>query len=98
MRTVPGEPTMIMSDQQARLSGRKRGRRPLERSVVGDLLDLLSEPNPLPQSKAPVATATHTVLIALVGRRDGYCLIVFFQKLDLVIVNTVQFSTHCDQI
>ena len=37
MRTVRGEPTMIMSDQQARLSGRKRGRRPLERSVVGDL-------------------------------------------------------------
>ena len=59
---------------------------------------ILSEPNPLPQSKAPVATATHTVLIALVGRRDGYCLIVFFQKLGLVIVNTVQFSTHCDQI
>jgi len=37
MRPVRGEPTMIMSDQQARLSGRKRGYRALERSVVGDL-------------------------------------------------------------
>ena len=37
MRPVRGEPTMIMSGQQARLSGRKRGCRPLERSVVGDL-------------------------------------------------------------
>ncbi len=42
-----------------RLSGRKRGCRPLERSVAGELYDLLSEPNPLPQIKAPVATATH---------------------------------------
>ncbi len=60
MRPVRGEPAMVMSDQQARLSGRKRGCRPLEWSVVGDLQDLLSEPNPLPQIKAPVATATHT--------------------------------------
>src|SRR6266436_9753570 len=30
-------PAMVMSDQQTRLSGRKRGCRPLERSVVGDL-------------------------------------------------------------
>jgi hypothetical protein len=37
MRPVRGEPTMIMSNQQAHLSGRKRGCRPLERSVVGDL-------------------------------------------------------------
>ena len=29
---------------------------------------------------------------------DQHCLIVFFQKIGLVIVNTVQFSTHCDQI
>ncbi len=57
MRPVRGEPAMVMSDQQAR---RKRRCRPLERSVVGDLQDLLSEPNPLPQIKAPVATATHT--------------------------------------
>src|ERR1700730_16523647 len=61
MRPVRGEPAMVMSDQQTRLSGRKRGCRPLERSVVGDLYDLLSEPNPLPQIKAPVETATHTV-------------------------------------
>jgi hypothetical protein len=60
MRPVRGEPAMVMSDQQTRLSGRKRGCRPLDRSVVGDLSDLLSEPNPLPQIKAPVATATHT--------------------------------------
>ena len=46
-----------MSDQQARLSGRCRGCRPLERSVVDDLGDLLSEPNPLPEIKASVATA-----------------------------------------
>src|SRR6266481_4712010 len=32
-----GEPAMVNSDQQTRLSGRKRGCRPLERSVVGDL-------------------------------------------------------------
>src|SRR6266403_5103111 len=39
-----GEPAMVNSDQQTRLSGRKRGCRPLERSVVGDLSDLPSEP------------------------------------------------------
>jgi hypothetical protein len=55
----PGEPATVMSDRQTRLSGRKRGCRPLERSVVGELWDLLCEPNPLPQIKAPVATATH---------------------------------------
>jgi hypothetical protein len=48
MRPVRGEPAMVISDQQARF-GRERGCRPLERSVVGDLQDLLSEPNPLPQ-------------------------------------------------
>ena len=37
MRPVRGEPAMVMSDQQARLSGCKRGCRPLDRSVVGDL-------------------------------------------------------------
>jgi hypothetical protein len=37
MRPVRGEHAMAMSDQQTRLSGRKRGCRPLERSVVGDL-------------------------------------------------------------
>jgi hypothetical protein len=46
-----------VSDQQARLSGSSRGCRPLERSVVDDLRDLLSEPNPLPEIKASVATA-----------------------------------------
>jgi len=51
---------MVMSDQQTRLSGRKRGCRPLWRSVVGDLQDIPSEPSLLPQIKAPVATATHT--------------------------------------
>ena len=60
MRPVRGEPAMVMSDQQARLSDRKRGCRPLERSVVGDLWDLLGETDPLPRIKAPVATATHT--------------------------------------
>jgi hypothetical protein len=33
-RPVRGEPAM---DQQTQLSGRKRGCRPLERAVVGDL-------------------------------------------------------------
>jgi hypothetical protein len=37
MRPVRGEPAMVMSDRPARLSGRKRGCRSLERSVVGDL-------------------------------------------------------------
>jgi hypothetical protein len=32
----PGEPATVTSDRQTRLSGRKRGFRPLERSVVGD--------------------------------------------------------------
>jgi hypothetical protein len=60
MRRMGPEPAMVMSNQQARLSCRKRGCRPLERPVVGDLQDLLSEPSPLPPIKAPVATATHT--------------------------------------
>jgi len=48
---------------------------------------ILSEPNPLPQSKAPIATGnSHRTLIAPADRRDGYCLIVFFQKIGLVIV------------
>jgi hypothetical protein len=50
-------PPWSMSDRQARLSGRSRGCRLLERSVVNDLWDLLSEPNPLPEIKASVATA-----------------------------------------
>jgi hypothetical protein len=37
MRPVRGEHAITMSDQQTRLSGRKRGCGPLERSVVGDL-------------------------------------------------------------
>ena len=37
MRPVRGEHAMAMSDQQTRSSGRKRGCRPLERSVVGGL-------------------------------------------------------------
>ena len=57
MRPVRGEPAMVMSDQQARLSGRKSRMPALERSVVDDLWDLLSEPNPLPEIKASVATA-----------------------------------------
>ena len=35
MWPVRGKATMVMSDQQARLNGCKRGRRPLERPVVG---------------------------------------------------------------
>src|ERR1700722_7533317 len=54
-------PSWLMSDQQVRLSGRKRECQPLDRAVAGDLQDLLSEPSPLPQMKAHVATATHTV-------------------------------------
>jgi hypothetical protein len=41
---------------------------------------------------------SHRTLIAPADPRDGHCLIVFFQQIGLVIVNTVQFSTHCDQI
>jgi hypothetical protein len=33
----PGEPATVMSDRQTRLSGRKHGCRPFERSVVGEL-------------------------------------------------------------
>jgi hypothetical protein len=60
-RAAGASPSWLMSDQQARLSGRERGCQPLDRSVAGNLQDLLSEPSPLPQIKAHVATATHTV-------------------------------------
>jgi hypothetical protein len=41
---------------------------------------------------------SHRTLIASADRRDGNCVIVFFQQIGLVIVKTVQFLTHCDQI
>jgi hypothetical protein len=40
----------------------------------------------------------HRTLSAPADRRDGCCPIVFFQHIGLVMVNIVQFSTHCDQI
>jgi hypothetical protein len=57
MRPVRASPPWFMSDQQARSSSRSRGCRLLDRSVVNDLWDLMSEPNPLPEIKASVATA-----------------------------------------
>ena len=44
----------------------------LERSVVDDLWDLLSEPNPLPEIKASVATALTPYIDRPGDRRDGY--------------------------
>jgi hypothetical protein len=86
-----------MSDQQARLSGRSRGCRPLERSVVDDLCDLLSELNPLPEIKASVATALTPYIDRPGDRRDGYCRLSSSGKLASSL-ELVQFSTHCDQI
>jgi hypothetical protein len=68
-----GEPAMVNSDQQTRLSGRKRECRPLERSVVGDLWDLPSEPNPLPQIKDPSQRQLTPYIDSPGDRRDGYC-------------------------
>jgi hypothetical protein len=90
-------PPWVMSDQQARLSGRSRGCRPLEWSVVDDLWDLLSEPNPLPEIKASVATALTPCIDRLGDRRDGYCRLSSSSK-SASSLELVQFSTHCDQI
>jgi hypothetical protein len=51
-----------------------------------------------PEQSARSNGNSHRTLIAPADRRDGYCLIVFFQKIGLAIVSTVQFLTHCDQI
>jgi hypothetical protein len=99
MRPVRGEPAAVMSDQQARLSCRKRRCRTPRAVCRWRFIGSSERTEPIAQIRAPVATATHScALIAPADRRDGYCLIVFFQQIGLVIVNTVQFSTHCDQI
>ena len=90
---------MVMSDQHARLSGRKRGCRPLERVCRWRFIGSSERTEPIaPDQSARCNGNSHRTLIAPADRRDGYCLIVFFQQIGLVIVNTVQFSTHCDQI
>lgn len=86
-----------MSDQQVRLSGRSRGCRPFERSVVDDLWDHLSEPNPLPKIKASVATALTLYIDRPGDQRDGYCRLSSSGRLASSL-ELVQFSTHCDQI
>ena len=91
---------MVMSDQQARLSGRKGDAGP--RAVCCwrfRFLGSSERTEPIaPEQSARGNGNSHRTLIAPADRRDAYCLIVFFQKIGLVIVNTVQFSTHCDQI
>jgi hypothetical protein len=76
-----------------------RGCRPLERSVCWRFIGSSERTEPIaPEQSARSNGNSHRTLIAPADRRDGYCLIVFFQKIGLVIVDTVQFSTHCDQI
>lgn len=89
---------MVMSDQHARLSGRSADAGPssgLSLAIYSS--SERTEPIP-PDQSARCNGNSHRTLIAPADRRDGYCLIVFFQQIGLVIVNTVQFSTHCDQI
>src|SRR5437879_2225983 len=99
MRLVRGEPAIVMSDQQARLSGRKGDAGP--RAVCCWRFRFLgsserTEPIAPDQSARRNGNLHRTLTAPAIGATAiADCLIPANWPR---IVNTVQFSTHCDQI